>query len=160
MIPAEITAGDLARALGISERRVATLKAEGRIRASPSGRILLLEFLAALYRENAGHRQRLSGSGSHQRVGAPAFWDQRNPVDAVARVALNMLAGLFPSAAEQAALEAGATSAMAQAIRLALRQVQADTIAEVMSMCDLQVDPDAPEPPTGGLDLARVVSQG
>ena len=63
-IPAEVTAAELAKALGISERRVATLKAEGRIPTSPGGPIRLHEYLRQVHRAEKKTRIRKPRVGS------------------------------------------------------------------------------------------------
>jgi plasmid maintenance system antidote protein VapI len=53
----EITAGELASILGVSERRVAALKAEGRIPTAGNGKVLLHALLGQQHAELAKARQ-------------------------------------------------------------------------------------------------------
>jgi hypothetical protein len=145
-IPTEVTTGEVARILDITERRVATLKAEGRIPGTPSGRIDLPGLLSALYRENVDHRRRSASTGSTRKIPGPLSWAERHPGDAMANVALNTMAMLTPQAVKRAAMEAGISVADAERLHQVMQTEAATLRTNAAEFCGILRDPDGPEP--------------
>jgi len=90
----EVTSGQLARALGLSERHVAAQKAAGRIPAAPSGRIRLPELVAMLWRENVDYRSRLAALGQRRHETTQEGPDPAEAFDAGLRLAASVGARL------------------------------------------------------------------
>ncbi|MCR0980637.1 hypothetical protein [Roseomonas populi] len=125
---------------------MATLKSEGRIPSTPSGRINLPELLAQLYRENADYRQRSAVHGPKQRIVGPLTWEERHPADAMTNVALNTMAFLAPDAVKRAAEQAGITPEAAERLHEVMLTAAAGLRAEAAELCGILRDPDGPEP--------------
>jgi hypothetical protein len=142
-VPNEITAGELASILGVSERRVAALKAEGRIPTAGNGKVLLHELLTQQHAELAKIRQQ-----PHlvKRMASSMTWDERHPADAMARVALRCLTMAMPAQVAKAAAAIGINGPMLEALSVAMRRQAIVAEDEAREMCGLLQDPDGPEP--------------
>ena len=143
MVPTEITAGELAGILGVSERRIAALKAEGRIPTAAKGQILLHDLLHRQHAELARVRQQPYMAA---RLNKPVSWDDHHPVDAIARIVSHVQAGLTPAATVQAALSVGISLEQAKALHSAMLVQAAKASETAKEMCGIERDPDGPEP--------------
>lgn len=144
MVPAEITAGELAGILGVSERRVAALKAEGRIPTTEGGKILLHELLHRQHSELAQVRQQPYMA---RKLNKGETWEDQHPGDTMARVAVRCMAGLIPNHMADAAMEIGLGEEAARALYAAARRKAMEAEAEVRTFCGLLTNPDGPEAP-------------
>lgn len=144
IVPTEITAGDLASILGVSERRVAALKAEGRIPTTEGGKILLHELLHRQHTELAQVRQQPHMA---RKLNKGETWEDQHPGDTMARVAVRCMAGLIPSHVADAAMEIGLGEEAARALYTAARRKVMEAEAEARTLCGLLTDPDGPEAP-------------
>jgi hypothetical protein len=152
MVPTEITAGALAGILGVSERRIAALKSEGRIPTAANGKVLLHELLHQQHVELARIRQqphmaRILSEGK--------TWDDHHPIDAIGRILANVLSGLMPGAAVQAALSVGISVDQAKALHAVMLVEAAKAREAAKVMCTIENDPDGPEP-SEVLDLVPI----
>ncbi|WP_159993755.1 hypothetical protein [Roseomonas sp. 18066] len=143
MVPTEITAGELAGILGVSERRIAALKAEGRIPTAASGKILLHDLLHRQHAELARIRQQPHMAA---RLSKAESWDELHPLDAIAKLTAHILASLMPAATVQAALAVGISIEQAKALHAAMLTETAKARETAMQMCTIERDPDGPEP--------------
>ncbi|ONG43591.1 hypothetical protein BKE38_28775 [Pseudoroseomonas deserti] len=143
MVPTEITAGELAGILGVSERRIAALKAEGRIPTAGNGKILLHDLLYRQHAELARVRQQPHMASV---LAKGKSWDELHPIDAIARIVANVLAGLMPAAAVQAALSVGVSVEQAKALHAVMLVEAAKAREAAKGMCTIEQDPDGPEP--------------
>lgn len=116
-VPTEITAGELASILGVSERRVAALKAEGRIPMADNGRVLLHDLLAQQHAELARVRQQPYMA---KKLAKGTTWEDLHPADAMANTATSVMAGLVPAVVAEAAIAAGIPLDQAQKLHTAM----------------------------------------
>lgn len=151
IVPTEITAGELAGILGVSERRVAALKAEGRIPTTEGGKILLHELLARQHAELARVRQQPHMA---KRLNRAENWNDLHPADTMAGVVLRCMAGLVPGQVAKAAIEAGLGEDAIKALYQATRRQVMVAEAAAREMCGLLSDPDGPEPPDLAPEMA------
>lgn len=149
-IPVEVTSGELAGALEVSERRVAALKAEGRLPVSRGGHILLRELLAQMHHEAAAR-----GRKAAKRRPAPegAHWSEANPEDAAARSAMTVYAHLLPGVVARLAVEAGAGVGVAYALHRLIGAEALPLRNAAMELCGILEDPDAPPDPAATCGL-------
>lgn len=142
MVPTEITAGELASILGVSERRVAALKAEGRIPTNQVGKVLLHELLARQHAELARVRQQPPMA---RKLARGESWHDLYPADAMAQAAISTMAHLLPACVDQAALRAGISVEQARSLHAVMLSAAMDLRNQTSEFLGLLSDPDAPE---------------
>ncbi len=106
MIPTEATSADLARAIGVTERRVGTVKAEGRLPVTRAGKIDLASLLRLGW--NAALAARGSAPGGQSRSSKQAFdAGMRVAASVAARCALSAILAPLPGEDAEAAAARG-----------------------------------------------------